>query len=555
MTNIFKGKMLVVIRLVIIVMLLCMFITSFSVGKFAIHKGVNLDTGWRVEKDITSLPISGPASVSMQNNLPKLFDNDCLIIKAKNSAIHVSVNGNTLYSPKSILFLGKKLGFRETLIIIPLEEEYSWGKIDIDVTMEKSLYGSGINEILIDNLPNYIYSIIKTNAVLLIFIFMFLSFGVIETIVAIIIVQRKIIFRNDLFFKSLCCYGLFSVVSAVWVLCNTTIFEAITRSTILFQILDYFCLMLMMPLFLTLLALLHQNNNKLLNISKEVLWTIVTVDFLLLMLGIDNWKYVLYLAHSLSLLGLIVCAIVVFNDIRQYADSKKRKIFFLGFVLGIVFVAATVIAYVLVSSSNLFIDLFAVALFFIVVTHIALLINRIKFTSMEEAELDSVTKKVNYDDLTGIGNRHAYEMLLEDAHRKASFENLVVIYCDVNMLKYYNDTMGHEAGDALLQGAASCLMKNANPENIFRMGGDEFVVLVDMAGEELEVMIQKLKDDVSKWSNPAFVTMKLSMSIGVASKENNPDCSLEHLVAKADEEMYEDKKRFYEQGQYDRRGK
>ena len=68
-------------------------------------------------------------------------------------------------------------------------------------------------------------------------------------------------------------------------------------------------------------------------------------------------------------------------------------------------------------------------------------------------------------------------------------------------------------------------------------------------------MVQKLKDDVSKWSNPAFVTMKLSMSIGVASKENNPDCSLEHLVAKADEEMYEDKKRFYEQGQYDRRGK
>ena len=96
----------------------------------------------------------------------------------------------------------------------------------------------------------------------------------------------------------------------------------------------------------------------------------------------------------------------------------------------------------------------------------------------EKRKEEELIKKSTIDELTGLLNRRAYEEAIRDLK---SNENLSYVICslDVNGLKVVNDDIGHSAGDELLRGAAEvlsrCLVAYGK---VFRIGGDEFAVLV-----------------------------------------------------------------------------
>ena len=83
---------------------------------------------------------------------------------------------------------------------------------------------------------------------------------------------------------------------------------------------------------------------------------------------------------------------------------------------------------------------------------------------------------IELDGLTSLYNRNKYIQLLA-AHRHQILKNVGSIYLDLNRLKTVNDQKGHEAGDALICAAARTIGK-IYPNQAYRIGGDEFVVLV-----------------------------------------------------------------------------
>lgn len=153
--------------------------------------------------------------------------------------------------------------------------------------------------------------------------------------------------------------------------------------------------------------------------------------------------------------------------------------------------------------------------------------------------LERLEAKAKIDSMTGIPNRAAYDGALERLDAPESFP-LTVIVCDLNGLKYVNDTFGHQYGDLMLQKTADILDKHCAEEHfVGRVGGDEFIFLLPNTSDDVvRRMISKIKSDLSACRDLPF---PISISMGSATK-TSADEPIEDVIAKADSRMYEDKR-------------
>ena len=155
--------------------------------------------------------------------------------------------------------------------------------------------------------------------------------------------------------------------------------------------------------------------------------------------------------------------------------------------------------------------------------------------------LDKLKVLSSKDMLTGVMNRNEmnnYVDSLCDPADKSPDASVGVIFADLNGLKTVNDLDGHNAGDALLKDAANVLRQVFDDSQIFRAGGDEFSIIVaGVSQAELEDRIQKIRDVSKKTGNVVF-------ALGGAVEQSKKNVRV--ALRRADENMYEDKKRYYE---------
>ena len=165
---------------------------------------------------------------------------------------------------------------------------------------------------------------------------------------------------------------------------------------------------------------------------------------------------------------------------------------------------------------------------------------------------DDVVKQqlieITVDPLTGLQSRNAYSKMLKKLELGAPF-GLAVIMIDVNGLKQVNDTMGHEAGDELICGAAECIKRALGSG--YRIGGDEFVYMGTMSRAQANETMARLHLVTSTWRGERVG--KLSVSAGCALSADHPGLSAEALAREADKEMYTAKARYYRESGVDRR--
>lgn len=155
----------------------------------------------------------------------------------------------------------------------------------------------------------------------------------------------------------------------------------------------------------------------------------------------------------------------------------------------------------------------------------------------------------NTDELTGCYNRRAYENDIKKISQRSEF---IYVAMDVNGLKKVNDTLGHAAGDELLQGAAVCMEQCFDYfGKIYRTGGDEFIAILSISEEQFKTIKQDFEDVVAKWSGKQVKSLAISYGY-VASKEKEWN-SVEEMAKVADDRMYENKTQYYRQHGMDRR--
>ncbi|MGH2775409.1 MAG: HD domain-containing phosphohydrolase [Actinomycetota bacterium] len=151
--------------------------------------------------------------------------------------------------------------------------------------------------------------------------------------------------------------------------------------------------------------------------------------------------------------------------------------------------------------------------------------------------LDSSVREAMTDSLTGLGNRRCLMRDLEDACAKASDEEpLAVVILDLNGFKPYNDTFGHLAGDALLARLGHSLEMAIVGGRAYRLGGDEFCVLVSCRNDSAEAITSRLVPALSDQGEGFTIGAAAGWSV-IPTEETTPSGALRH----ADRRMYENK--------------
>jgi diguanylate cyclase (GGDEF)-like protein len=162
-----------------------------------------------------------------------------------------------------------------------------------------------------------------------------------------------------------------------------------------------------------------------------------------------------------------------------------------------------------------------------------------------EAAQSELRDLVTTDPLTGCRNRRFFDEVIGrelERHRRYHIP-LSLLFVDVNHFKAINDTLGHEAGDRVLQQVAAFLMQRVREADyVFRWGGDEFLILISCGVEEAQRKGAELQAAFARSSKAAALPAGVGLSVGCAQVPAEAR-DIVPLVKEADERMYADKKK------------
>ena len=167
-------------------------------------------------------------------------------------------------------------------------------------------------------------------------------------------------------------------------------------------------------------------------------------------------------------------------------------------------------------------------------TYFAEMVGHFIVSLLEKQRLMRQMEKLSYEDfLSGVQNRHALNDYIDYCRQ---LNHVGVVYCDVLGLKKINDTQGHQAGDALIVRASDSLKSHFRKKDIYRVGGDEFLILCkDISRDVFEEKVDALRKTMKK--------NNVMMSIGALWRETVEDADA--FFSEADAIMYEDKRAYY----------
>lgn len=151
------------------------------------------------------------------------------------------------------------------------------------------------------------------------------------------------------------------------------------------------------------------------------------------------------------------------------------------------------------------------------------------------------------DSLTGLHNRRGFfalaEQLLAQARRLQ--RAFCLFFIDMDGLKQINDTHGHPEGDRAIQATGGILKSAFRASDVLaRLGGDEFAVATIDDGENgsLDAIPRRLQQELQVYNDSSRLPYRLSFSIGMIQADPADDTSLEALLQRADQLLYDDKR-------------
>lgn len=235
-----------------------------------------------------------------------------------------------------------------------------------------------------------------------------------------------------------------------------------------------------------------------------------------------------YMPAYFSYILSVFLPVILYNIFQWGYDNEIVALVCLLFLSGIILVAR--------NNNNLLRKLFALG-------------------EENKALVDKLSNLSITDDLTGLYNRRKYDetFLSEQKRARRNQHNYALIYLDVDNFKLLNDTYGHAFGDEFLKYFSKYLRHYFKRENdlIFRIGGDEFaILLVNVDKEQVVLLCDKIKDSFVRHPEFAYekdlpgrqeLLDKVTISIGVAYVEYDQKISINEIIAAADGALYQAK--------------
>ncbi|MCR4779731.1 MAG: sensor domain-containing diguanylate cyclase [Ruminiclostridium sp.] len=164
----------------------------------------------------------------------------------------------------------------------------------------------------------------------------------------------------------------------------------------------------------------------------------------------------------------------------------------------------------------------------------------------KDEQIGQISREAYRDALTGLGNKTAYIKKSDELNQEIESKNVEfgIVVADLNDLKQINDKYGHRAGDAYILGSGKVLCEAFKHSPVFRIGGDEFVVI--LRGRDYQnrhSLIEHVRSSFAESCRDESVEPceRYSAAVGMAEYASD-DSTVELVFKRADKAMYEDKK-------------
>lgn len=284
---------------------------------------------------------------------------------------------------------------------------------------------------------------------------------------------------------------------------------------------------------------LEKYHQTLYKITKYVIFLIIGIALLSAMVG----GYHMHVMLSIILVTLVSIYIFGMALFSWLTGNRSARFFLFGAtsgLIGAVITALTVMSFIPYSymtykanDFGMFIDVVLLSL---------ALADRMKITQEKKLIAEKAAKT---DVITGLTNRRGYYEISEMEYQRIQRHpsELSVIMFDIDRFKHINDNYGHDTGDRVLKDIAS-IVKNLIREYdyAFRMGGDEFLVLLpDTNEKQASRLAQRIRKEIEHYKLEENSKLMISASFGIAQYIRK-DTSIEKVTRRADEALYQAKK-------------
>lgn len=505
----------------------------------------DVDTGWKVTivddyyPNVTLSNFDMPRTyergdmVTMERRLPYPFPVHAgLRIRAYQAEVRVYVDGKEIYSYGRDAFQhGKYLGGGYHFVQLP--DGCGGQKLKLVLISSEKRSSRALPDVAATSVADMYRSFVADNIFGIYFNLFTMLLGVVLLIISLAFVPM-----NGSYLV-LTATGLFSIVISVWGLCYEKVFELFGMSVATVSLLEYIFLYVLPFPFLFLMLEVRKDipadRKRLLHVPA-----LVCTCFFITVLYFHFTDYMhlpkmVNVYHFIALIVYITAMVIIYKPFRKQTPAEKI------FTVSLYFLLATGVFEIFrFSLQNRFSSVKALqityfplgVLVFVAGTILSYLINLFRrvVNAQEMATLEEMTY---VDSMTGIYNRKkANECFTTLDQDKSSV--YAVAYFDLNGLKKTNDTYGHEVGDRLIFRFATALSEGFSElGEAFRMGGDEFMVLVtepDM--EKVHSSFDTLfeRSEVYSYGLPT----KLSYAYGMAGSKQFEDVQEEHEGQRAE---------------------
>ena len=532
-------------EIIYIILITAILVSIFSVKSYYTGENANIEDFKPISKiDKAQLTYKGKDSYI---NLPTLIDVD------EEFELKINISGETNFSGKSLgLFIGYsdvdvivdgKIIYRDhvdsknfsysggypyRIIKIPQNIISPIVKIKV-IPKLKLVHTYTIRPIEIGKKANFYTYLIKEDfvgiAISAVLLFIFLISALMYAIS--ILLKSKV--------SKLYNVGLISLFGGVYSMTSYKLMSYIFSPNIEFLYFIEYTSLLLLPY--TILKILDSGVNK--KGKKILFWikNIVIINYiaqvLMTFLGILGFKDMATLSHIIICSSLIGGIVVLFTSSNNKKNMRGIAIVFSLYVfLSLVFVIVTFKSdgqytmYGFILWGFIFFIMFQIwqgALSYI--------------NSKNENVKTNLYKKYIYQDImTGLKSRFAFEEKMNEL--KKTPKDASIMSCDLNDLKKVNDTMGHAYGDAMIKKAGEVLKNYFREADVFRTGGDEYVVISEKIIEDSYIENFRYKEYFIEMSDEKI---PLKISIGKGDIYHDGEIDIYEAFKIADEKMYEDK--------------
>lgn len=481
-----------------------------------------------------SVGSTGGSETVIYKNLPtEIKANDCLFTSTSHMTMQAYINGKLIYEygkEREHFFSVPANAFH----IIPLEPIYAGQEIKLILSSDVSRYMGQLNAIQYGDQGSFLLNYARDNAFSL--LSCTLTFGLAIFLFVVWIAIRNIVRQNGLLYLSLFSFNMF-----MWALTETYIPQFFVGHALTFNVLAFESLLLL-PI--PLLLLLKENSSVAMRKTANMLLGTTIGAFLACnMLFVGN---VMDLSESVWITHLNLVAGSIWLLVVTLTENERQRKLSGGIegkntasTWGFVFMTATIIIdvatyYIFAQASSY--NFVKVGLVMYVLTF-AIDSVRSGFKLVMLGEKAAKYEDLAYRDmLTGVFNRTAYKEAMQKLDEDPALRaGTAVVILDINNLKMVNDAMGHAVGDRYILSNVDLMRKHfENIGKIYRIGGDEFVILISQEDEDqFRWALHKMEQDVDSdgVSNFAF---------GYAYFETE-DGSIQNTARRADALMYQKK--------------